>query len=268
MLKRKCLLSCVAVVAIAALLTASEVLAGGSSGGQTCLSSQVKCGAVCLDIFPTATDNPNGSCTYQWNVFNAGTSAQVAIGYECSDPTKATNANGCGVGNNFAFKGIFQLDSVTITPNPNCSTAPNCQRIGYTINSSCAQRGSNDVIFKFGNVPTTCNGPIEGYGTTNTFETTVSDTTQALGDSGCEITTTFVRGAGNRVIDYTVSLTTNPGNTCTITQNKVPLSSFPGSPTNVPDGTVIKFGQESCYSYTYNGKLTWVSSGGSICPPR
>jgi hypothetical protein len=265
MLTRKCLLLCVAVVAIAALLTATEVLAA-------CLASQVKCGTVkgvdvCVDISPTATNNPDGSCTFQWSVFNAGTIGQTAIAYECSfPPTRATNplANGCGVGS-FAFQGANQLDSVTITQNSSCSNQQsNCQRVGYTINSPCAQRGPNDVVFKFGNTLQTCSGSVEGFGITNTFETTVDCQVQALGDSGCEITTCFVRGNGNRIIDYDTDVTKG---SCVKTLNKAPLSTFPGNPTDVPDGTVLKFGNNSCYPVTYNRQTTWISSGGSICPP-
>jgi hypothetical protein len=272
---KKYLLICAVAAAIGGLTAVGEVLAACSPAACNAQTHptqpQVQCGTrngcpVCLDISPTATESA-GSCTFSWNVFyNAEINPRVAVAYQCTDGVAATSpaANGCGVGGTSvggAFKGIFQLDSVTVA-----ATTPTARKIAYTINSSCAERGTNDAIFKWpdsSSSPQTCTGPIEGFGATNTFATTTGCQTQELGNSGCQIQTCFTRGAGNNIISHDITII---GGSCTIAVSQGPL---PAGTSDIPDGTIIKFGTTSCFQVTYQKKTTWISTGVplSICPP-
>jgi hypothetical protein len=251
------------VITIVTLFAAIEILA-------QCAENQVQCGTVkgndvCLDINPTVTENIDGTCTYTWNVFNATTSASAAIGYQCAEPEIAATdpeANRCGVGSNFGpFKGVHQLDSVTITADPNCSNPQgNCQRLQYTINE-CSRRGANDVLFKFGNNIVGCTGSVTGFGDTNIHQSSTRCITQALAGSTCVIETCFEMGAGNRIVSYDTSIIAGEDE-CEITLYKAPVSeAFPGSAeaaSHVPDGTLIKFGTDSCYCTTYLQQTTCI----------
>jgi hypothetical protein len=283
---KKYLLIGAAVAAIAGLTAASQATGQGHPvcAPAVCNSQsdptqpQVQCGTkdgcpVCVDVLPSTTDIGSGSCQFQWNIYNLGTtSTQTAVAYECTPGTAATGANFCGVGSSVldnAFKDIFQLDSVNAT----VSTAPPTPRtFSYTINSACAQRGPNDLVVKPGiDSVKTCNGPIEGFGTTNTNATTTACQIQQLGDSECQIQTCFTRGTGNNLIDYTIQEFPAPAPgaaKCDISA-QLPLGGGALSGvTDIPDGTIIKFGANSCYQVTYQRKTTWVATAPTtVCPP-
>ena len=285
MTAKKYLLIGAAVAAIAGLTAVGEVSATNPPpvctptvcNSQThATQPQVQCGTkngcpVCVNVLPSTPVDTGSSCQFEWKVFNIGTSSfnKAAVAYECTPGTAATSplANGCGVGNSSSsypakvFKGIFQLDSVSITPVVNTGFS----RIAYTINNSCADRGPNDVVLKYGDDTKTCNGPIEGFGATNTFATTTGCQEQSLGDSGCTIKTCFVRDARNNIISY--EITPVSGN-CTVgVQGELGGGVIPGV-TDIPDGTIIKIGTNSCYQVTYKRKTTWIATEtGEICPP-
>jgi hypothetical protein len=286
MTAKKYLLICTAVAAIAELTVSGEVLANGSKHSSpppvcnptVCNSQthatqpQVQCGTkngcpVCVDVLPSTPIDTGTSCKFQWNVYNVASPSlnKAAIAYQCTPGIAATSpvANGCGIGNSSssypakAFRGIFQLDSVSITPVGNT--------IAYTINNSCADRGPNDVVLKYGDDVKTCTGPIQGYGQTNTFASTAACQVQQLGSGNCFIKTCFTYGAGNQIIDYTIA--PEPGSSCTVAVNKGPL---PAGVTDIPDGTIIKFGTTSCFQLTYRRKTSWVATDpdtASTCPP-
>jgi hypothetical protein len=269
MTAKKYLLICAVVAAIAGLMAAGEVLAAcapAACNAQTHPTQpQVQCGIInecpiCVDVIPSTPIDDGSSCKFQWNVYNLIPNSTTAIAYECTTGKAATNANGCGVGSSLlsnAFKGIFQLDSVNAP-----ATTGEPRKISYQINESCAQQGPNDLVVKPGTAALrTCSGPITGFGNTNTFATTTGCQTQELGNSGCQIQTCFTRGAGNIIISHDITII---GGSCTIAVNQGPL---PAGVSDIPDGTVLKFGTTSCFQVTYQRKTTWVSTGGSICPP-
>lgn len=285
MTTKKYLLIGAAVAAIAGLTGAGEVLADGSPPPPPCTVTacnlnpavpQVQCGTynscpICVDILPVATPIGTGdSCKFDWNIYiqqSPSTISKTAIAYECTPGIRATGANGaaCGAGSGSAvgnaFKGIFQLDSVNSTVTAG--------KISYQINSACAQRGPNDVMVKpASDSVKTCNGPIEGFGSTNTFATTTGCQEQDLGDSGCRIKTCFVRGTGNNIISYEI---TALNENCTVGAQQ-PLGgglNINGlGVTDIPDGTIMKFGTSSCYQVTYQRKTTWVATAPTtVCPP-
>jgi hypothetical protein len=287
MTAKKYLLIGTAVAAIAGLTAVGEVLAQSSKHSSpppvcspaVCNSQihatqpQVQCGTkngcpVCVDILPSTPIDTGTSCKFQWNVYNLNTSSfsKAAIAYECTPGIFATGANGCGIGNNSSsypankFKGIFQLDSVNAA-----ITVGNPSTIAYTINNSCADRGPNDAVLKYGDDAKTCTGPIQGFGQTNTFASTASCQIQQLGSSDCQIQTCFTYGAGNALLSAVI---TKVGGTCTI--NPTASTGLPFGQTDVPDGTIIKYGTNSCYQITYRRKTTWVATDPdtiSTCPP-
>jgi len=268
-----------AVAAIAGLTAVGELFAASACTPATCnYTTQVQCGTrngcpVCVDIFPTKTVAPDGQCTFDWRTFNTGNAAQAAIAYQCTLGIAATTptAQGCGVGTNFAFSGNWATDSVLLTANTTCSDAPNCSRMQYTI-PSCSE-GINSVAFKFGSTTNYCtgdpnvpnsSGAIVGYGITNLNQTLVSCQEQVLGDSDCRIKTCFTYGAGNLITGHEITVV---GGSCEITLNQGPL---PVGVTDIPDGTIIKFGTTSCYQVTFLRKTTWVATSPdttATCPP-
>jgi hypothetical protein len=69
--------------------------------------------------------------------------------------------------------------------------------------------------------------------------------------------------AGN-VVDHTVEIV---GGSCNITLLKGTLGGGISGVTDIPDGTVLKFGTSSCYQVTYQRKTTWISTvPTTVCP--
>jgi hypothetical protein len=120
------------------------------------------------------------------------------------------------------------------------------------------------LAFKFGSTTNYCNGSVIGYGITNFNQTLVACQEQVLGDSDCRIKTCFTYGAGNLITGHEITVV---GGSCNIT---VPQGPLPTGVTDIPDGTIIKFGTTSCYQVTYQRKTTWVATSPdttATCPP-
>ena len=268
MIAKKYFLIGAAVAAIAGLTAVGELFAASACIPAVCdPNTQVQCGLrngcpVCANVLPTKTVEADGQCTFEWTTQNTGNAAQAAVAYQCTPGIATTNptAQGCGLGTNFAFQGNWLTDSVLVTSNSTCSDSPNCSRIQYTI-PSCSE-GINSLAFKFGSTTNYCDGSVIGYGITNFNQTLVACQEQVLGNSDCRIKTCFTYGAANLITGHEITVVS--GTSCNITIDQGPL---PVGVTDIPDGTIIKFGTSSCYQVTYQRKTTWVSTDGSICPP-
>lgn len=272
MRKRQQFLWCAIAVVLFMLTAAGEVLADDDHCPSTvppCGPDQVTCGKrncynVCVDKSPTTLDT-GGGCTFTWGVTNVGGTstkpANAAIAYQCTAGVGTTNpvANHCGVGSTAvggAFKSIFQLDSVTIGP-----ITTNVTSLSYTINASCAVRGPNDLVLKFGSSsPQACNGPIEGFGFTNVFAPTsttecvkVNDVTSmqvTKGPNGCATAVTVFSG--------NATCTATPTNHQDVSGAPISGFRYSGPPNaNVKCGEFVTITQNSPVRFTY-------ASGGVI----